>query len=267
MQRVVPGLIMAAAWAGLLLWAPFSLFWTVFILVALLALHEYWRMVWPELSPGRTLILVLVSAGPVYGAGKGDPGLVLAGLVFSFLLVLPLVFRWMREVDGLARVMAWLCLALILIGLGLAHLVLIRGLDNGVAWLVFLTAVTIGSDTGAYYCGRRFGHRKLCPRISPGKTVAGGVGGLVAGTLVAVILEKIMVPEANLFLLLLLAPILVVIGIGGDLSESVLKRCAGVKDSSRLLAGHGGLLDRIDSLLLTAPVLYWLLILFFGGAA
>ena len=267
MQRVVPGLIMAAAWAGLLLWAPFSLFWMVFILVALLALHEFWRMVWPELSAGRTLILVLVSAGPVYGAGRGDPGLVLAGLVFSFLLALPLVFRWMREVDELARVMAWLCLSLILIGLGLGHLVLLRGLDNGVAWLVFLTAVTIGSDTGAYYCGRRFGNRKLCPRISPGKTVAGGVGGLVAGTLVAVILEKIMVPEANLFLLLLLAPILVVIGIGGDLSESVLKRCVGVKDSSRLLAGHGGLLDRIDSLLLTAPVLYWLLILFFGGAA
>jgi phosphatidate cytidylyltransferase len=122
-----------------------------------------------------------------------------------------------------------------------------------------LIAVVAGSDTGAYYAGRAFGGRKLFPQISPKKTVAGGIGGLVAGIAFAEGVNLLFPGNVDFFSLFVAAALLIVVGIAGDLTESMIKRSMGVKDSGTILFGHGGLLDRIDSLLLTAPVLFYLL--------
>jgi phosphatidate cytidylyltransferase len=112
------------------------------------------------------------------------------------------------------------------------------------------------SDTAQYYSGRAFGRRPLAPSISPKKTVEGAVGGLVFGALVLAAVGAWWLPVIPLALRMLFGVTIVALGIAGDLFESMLKRSAGVKDSSSLIPGHGGILDRIDALLFAAPVYY-----------
>jgi phosphatidate cytidylyltransferase len=138
-------------------------------------------------------------------------------------------------------------------------IILLHGLPNGSDWLLILTAITAGSDTGAYYAGRAFGKRKLCPPISPKKTVNGAIGGMLAAVVAAVLLGCVLLPEVNCCKMAVAALLLAAVGIVGDLLESVIKRGTGCKDSGTMLKGHGGLLDRADSLLFAAPLLYALL--------
>jgi phosphatidate cytidylyltransferase len=115
----------------------------------------------------------------------------------------------------------------------------------------------MGSDAGAYYTGRAFGKRKLAPSISPGKTWEGAVGGIVAALAMAALAHFWFFRELPLKYMLPLAAVMALLGIFGDLAESALKRGAGAKDAANLLPGHGGILDRLDSLLFNAPVIYY----------
>ena len=129
---------------------------------------------------------------------------------------------------------------------------------------MFPIAVTWATDTGAYAFGRMFGKHKLIPSVSPSKTVEGAVGGLVVATLGTwLYVTFLLKPFAHLSLtsmgIVVLAVAVGIVGQIGDLAESLLKRDAGVKDSSKLLPGHGGILDRFDSLLFVLPVAYLLL--------
>ena len=118
--------------------------------------------------------------------------------------------------------------------------------------LLFLILLVVAADVGAYFAGRRFGHNKLAPRVSPGKTWEGVLGGFVAAALMAAIGVWWFKLDAPRFLALCI--VVVVASIIGDLTESLFKRHAGLKDSGRLLPGHGGLLDRVDSVTAAAPV-------------
>lgn len=115
------------------------------------------------------------------------------------------------------------------------------------------------NDTGAYLVGSRWGKRRLAPNISPKKSVEGSIGGLILVLLSAVILRLLLFPELSWLRILLIAAVVAIFGTIGDLFESSLKRRAGVKDSGKLIPGHGGILDRIDSLLLAVPAVYLLL--------
>ena len=115
------------------------------------------------------------------------------------------------------------------------------------------------NDTGAYLVGSRWGKRRLAPSISPKKSVEGSIGGLILVLLSAVVLRLLLFPELSWLRILLIATVVAVFGTIGDLFESSLKRQAGVKDSGKLIPGHGGILDRIDSLLLAVPAVYLLL--------
>lgn len=117
------------------------------------------------------------------------------------------------------------------------------------------------NDTGAYLVGSRWGKRRLAPSISPKKSVEGSIGGLLLVLLSAVVLRLLLFPELSWLRILLIATVVAVFGTIGDLFESSLKRQAGVKDSGKLIPGHGGILDRIDSLLLAVPAVYLLLAL------
>jgi phosphatidate cytidylyltransferase len=126
---------------------------------------------------------------------------------------------------------------------------------DGRAAVLLLLAIIVVSDSAQYYCGRTFGKRPLAPTVSPKKTVEGAIGGLVFGT-VATMIGGHYVFGSPIWLLALLGAAISLLGIVGDLFESLLKRSAGVKDSSNLIPGHGGVLDRIDSWLFAAPVYY-----------
>lgn len=141
------------------------------------------------------------------------------------------------------------------IGLPLGAIAAVRA-DAGREALLLLIATLVVSDSAQYYTGRAFGRVPLAPAISPKKTREGAVGGLVFGTAAMAAGGLYVFPGASFPLLLLTAAAVVVLGIVGDLFESLLKRSAGVKDSSTLIPGHGGVLDRIDSWLFAGPVYY-----------
>ena len=130
--------------------------------------------------------------------------------------------------------------------------------------LTFFFLVLMGSDSAAYYTGRAFGKRKLAPRISPGKTWEGAAGGFIASIIAACLAHFTFFRELPLPLAVPLALTMNVLGVVGDLSESALKRGAGAKDAANILPGHGGLLDRLDSLLFNAPLIYYFARIYFG---
>ena len=123
--------------------------------------------------------------------------------------------------------------------------------------LLMFFAMVIFADTGAYYTGRLIGRHKLAPRISPGKTIEGVVGGLVAAIAAGPLSRIVFFHEIPIVHAIVLGALIGVLGPVGDLAESMLKRGADVKDSGKLLPGHGGMLDRVDSILFCAPLLYY----------
>jgi len=141
------------------------------------------------------------------------------------------------------------------IGLPLGAMLAVRE-HQGPAVLFLLMATIIVSDSAQYFVGRAFGRRKLAPAISPKKTIEGACGGFVFGTFALVGIGAWWLPSAPVFLRIILGVAVVALGMAGDLFESMLKRSAGVKDSSALIPGHGGVLDRIDALLFAAPIYY-----------
>ena len=150
-----------------------------------------------------------------------------------------------------------LLFGILYIGFTLGHFLRLRNQQDGALLVLFVLLVTWAGDAAAYYVGKTLGSRPLAPRLSPNKTVEGFLGGLVAAPLVAWTGHVWFLPAVGPVDCLILGVVFTVLGLLGDLSESALKRYAGVKDSGALIPGHGGLLDRVDSLLLNAPVFYY----------
>jgi phosphatidate cytidylyltransferase len=141
------------------------------------------------------------------------------------------------------------------IGMPFGMLVAIHAVGGWMATLLLIATVVV-SDTAQYYSGRAFGKRPLAPAISPKKTIEGAVGGVIAASVFMTFAGRVVFPLTRPLSLLLLGIVIVALGIAGDLFESRLKRVAGIKDSSTLIPGHGGVLDRIDALLFATPAYY-----------
>ena len=182
------------------------------------------------------------------------PLFVLVGCLFALFLFYLLSYEHIQE---LAWNLAVNLLGLLYIPLLLGHFIWLRYMTQGEWWILWLLFVICCGDTAAYYTGKFWGQQKFYPQVSPGKTWAGTYGGLAANVVVGGVLGHWFLPEAKFFTLVLLAFGLGVIGLLGDLFESMLKRQAQVKDASSLLPGHGGMLDRLDSLLFAAPALLY----------
>ena len=150
-----------------------------------------------------------------------------------------------------------LIFGMLYIGFLLGHLLLIRSLPDGIFLVFFVILVTWAGDTGAYYAGVSLGRTALAPRISPKKTIEGLVGGCLLAVVIALVARAWFIPSFTILDALVLGVLLTAAGLMGDLSESMFKRGAGVKDSGGVIPGHGGMLDRLDSLLLTAPTYYY----------
>jgi phosphatidate cytidylyltransferase len=152
----------------------------------------------------------------------------------------------------------WWIGAVLYLGVLGGHFVLLRGLDEGQRWLLVMLAAVFATDTGAYAIGRLFGRHKIAPRISPKKTWEGAVGGYAFGAVAGVAVPLLLLDEAPATaIVVLIAAGVPIAAISGDLVESALKRRLGVEDVSNLLPGHGGFLDRLDSLLFAGPWIYW----------
>ena len=152
----------------------------------------------------------------------------------------------------------WWLVSVLYVAVPGAHFILARNFIDGRDWLIVLLAITFATDTGAYAVGRLFGRHRLAPAISPNKTIEGAIGGLALGAAAAVGVPMLLGVATRMPGPVLLALLVPIAAMAGDLLESALKRRLGVKDMSNLLPGHGGLLDRLDSLLLAGPCLYWI---------
>lgn len=201
---------------------------------------------------------VLHSLFLLFYADRSGQFLMEASALFG-LVVIFYVVRFLRrtEVKGAVQRASLLIFGIFYVGTFGSFVGLLRDLPMGSFWVFTLLAVTWLNDTAAYFVGHRFGRKKLAPGISPGKTIEGffgGFAGSVLGFLLFWFLYGRPIPFVSGFLLALLAGFF---GPVGDLAESLLKRGFQVKDSGNIIPGHGGMLDRIDALLFTAPVVYF----------
>ncbi|MDH4321862.1 MAG: phosphatidate cytidylyltransferase, partial [Desulfobulbaceae bacterium] len=258
MIRLITGLLVCGGWLALVLFGAFPLFWLVVSALGVLALHEYGTVVLSELSPAARLGAMGCGFLPFLAAFGGNAEAVTAALPLALIILVGYIVSRYRDLSDPFLLMSRTGLGILYVGFCGAHLILLRHQPAGVAWLLWLTGITVGSDSLAYYAGRLFGKRKLCPAVSPGKTVVGFVGGLVGSVAVSVLLARFLFIDHDPLVMGLAAALLSCVGVLGDLCESVIKRAMAVKDSGSILPGHGGILDRIDSLLFTAPVLYTL---------
>ena len=252
-QRIVTALILIALLGGLLYFVPRDAMWAVFAVIVALAGWE-WSGMLKLTGPKR----VLYGVGIFVGCAVVQlllPALLLPLLALSVLFWVIAVPFWLRSRSLLGSGFAGMALGALLLMAGWAAM---SALHLKSSWLLLLVMALVWvADVCAYFAGRAFGRHKLAPTISPGKTWE-GVGGAIAGVLAygAILLYS---PwgqywTGGLPLALILLVALTGISVVGDLLESMIKRQAGVKDSSNLLPGHGGVLDRIDSLLSTLPV-------------
>lgn len=205
----------------------------------------------------------------IFDAPAKSPELLLLTLALSLIVVIIAeTFRFQKDFSKLLAGLGVTVFGVIYIAFLGGFLIATRvGFENipglSTKLLLFFFAVIFGSDSGAYFAGRAFGKHKLAPAISPGKTIEGLIGGLLAAAVIAAACSWSFFPELNVWFAIGLGTVMAAVGVLGDLAESAMKRGSGTKDAANILPGHGGLLDRLDSLLLNAPILYYFARLYF----
>lgn len=229
----------------------------VVCIATIVALDEYARMAFPERPRQALAALVVGMAGLLLPAAAwAGAEVTLAGAGLTVVAAGIFVTLWPGEqledaADRLGRALVGLAW----VGL-MTFLIRLRSLDHGVAMLLLALGISWAADTGAYFAGRSFGRTRLYPRVSPKKTWEGLAGGVAGSMLWVLAIEAFALPTFSWATVLVMGPVASVAGVLGDLNESMLKRSHGVKDSGTILPGHGGLLDRIDSVLFVAPVVW-----------
>jgi len=256
MTRVLSGAALIALTVSVVWFAPDRLFQLFAALLVVLSVRELVSLAGASdlrVSTFPVLVSSLLTAGVV---GIQSAYALEVALMAAFVAIgLGALGSWRGGANALATVSAALFPS-IYIGLPIGALVAVRAFAGPrVLFLLMLTVMV--SDTAQYYTGRAFGRRPLAPAISPKKTIEGAVGGFVFGTALFVAAGAWWVPGMPVIFRAGLGLAVVALGIAGDLFESMLKRDMQVKDTGRLLAGHGGVLDRIDALLFAAPAAYW----------
>ena len=214
-----------------------------------------------NLRAAYVVLVALVLAGLFMSWRDGRVQQVVLLLAAAWwLLALIWVMRYPKGLDNARRPLLGAGVGAMLLGPAFLALVALHGRPQGPLWILFLLVLIWAADTGAYFAGRGFGKHKLAARVSPAKTWEGVAGGLLLSLLVTALAGILLfhLESLKLALFLLLCSVVVAFSVVGDLTESMFKRQAGVKDSGTLFPGHGGVLDRLDSLLAAAP-------LFLGG--
>ncbi|MFC1885491.1 phosphatidate cytidylyltransferase [Thermodesulfobacteriota bacterium] len=229
--------------------------------VCLIALWEYFGIVFHPLGPDKRIMMpglgFLIGSFIIFAAYRNSFQLMM-GLVSLNLLLAGLIslFDFKTDKDVMQHVYKQV-LGVVYIPFFLSFLVLIRNGESGAIWICFLLCIIFAGDTAAYYVGTYFGKHKLCPAVSPKKTFEGAIGGLLANLLVGALFKTIFLTAGSWVGSILFFLSVGIAGQVGDLFESEHKRLAGIKDSSGILPGHGGVLDRFDALLFAAPAAYF----------
>jgi phosphatidate cytidylyltransferase len=224
--------------------------------VGFIGILEYCQMTLPGRGGENMLISACSAAIPMLFYLRSAAAVVLAIALFFLSIAIHTLFRF-NDVRQAASEASLLFFGIIYVPYLLGYLILLRSHPSGLNWILLILFIVMSGDSAAYFGGSRFGKRKLYPAVSPNKSVEGalfGLAGSVAGTMVAKLLffSDLSVVDGVLAALLIGSLSQV-----GDLFESMIKRSCGVKDSGKIMPGHGGMLDRLDSILFAAPATYY----------
>jgi phosphatidate cytidylyltransferase len=253
-------LALVALFVAIFLLSPVWLVCIIAALIILLASWEYLEMACPGQPVGdRSLCLALAALVPM--AASSETGVWLYGsLFFAFFVLAVRSLGGKRDLGERLEELQRSFFGIFYVSFLLSHMVLLRTLEDWKPWIFFILIVTYIGDVAAFFSGTRWGKRKLSPLLSPKKTVEGAAGSLLASVLAGYACKLVFFSALTSLEALWIAALLSITGQLGDLVESLIKRSYGIKDSGRMLPGHGGILDRIDSLLLAGPVGYYLAI-------
>ena len=241
--------------------------WLLLLLVLVVTaggLHELFSLLLAEARTwvrGLTLIAGLLL--PLLTYWQGMPGLTVA-TVAAILIALAVHLPLFARQEAVLKSLGAMVFSLLYLPFLISHVLLLSQVESGRRWILFLFLVIFAGDTGAYYVGHRWGRHKLWPAVSPGKTIEGAIGGLLSSLAMALLAGVLLLSlgKAGVGFLLALGFVMAAVGQMGDLMESMLKRISQVKDAGGLLPGHGGLLDRLDSLIFAFPITYYGVVFF-----
>lgn len=256
LARVLTGLTLIVAVYLVVFHSPRLIFFLLVLAAIFLSLREFYQLVIPEAAFLGKLVGTLLALGMAVLIYLDQYSLAVNILALGIILLATINMAGSGDLMAALVNTGLIVLGTLYAGLLLTFLIVIRNSNQGqeLVFLVFL--LTWAQDVAAFFAGRAWGSRKLYPRLSPGKTWEGFLAGLLLSALLAVASQPFLVRELSLLVRLFLGLGVGLIGPLGDLFESMVKRSAGAKDSGRLLPGHGGLLDRLDSLLFSAPFAY-----------
>ena len=244
-------ILFAVIWFG---HPPLSIAVAAIAVVGVLELYTLLSLRW--LSPGTLIGLSLTAVflvGAAFFAEVVQPVLAAATVV----LCLGVLYLRQRQQLRFVGPVMWGGLGAFLITWPLCHFILLRDLPKGEYWVFYTLATVFAADTGAYFVGKAVGQHKLAPRISPNKTVEGAGGGIAAAVVLGTLAHSLMGLPGALAPIIVLSAVIALVSMLGDLAESYLKRRVGAKESGKLLPGHGGVLDRLDSVVFTVPLVYY----------
>jgi phosphatidate cytidylyltransferase len=255
--RVLTAAVAIPPLVWLIVWAPTWIYNIVILATTFVALREFAEMGLGGISGARTTV---VAGGMVIAVamGLGQSGTAIsAGIVACLAGVLLSTLATAQDMEKSVSKAAHILLGCLYGGVLLPHFIWLRGVEDGSAWVIFLLACAMAGDAGGYFGGAAFGSRKLWPTVSPQKTVEGALVSMFASLAAGVAFNHLVLGKLGGVEVLCVAGVISVLGQTGDLLESMIKRAYDAKDSGGLFPGHGGVLDRTDSLILPVVFVYY----------
>jgi phosphatidate cytidylyltransferase len=257
-KRWLTGLLLAAAIFVIIIFGSPVVLAAVITFFSVGGIWEYNNIVFGKKEYSKEKIEGIIFAAVIpfsmlYCTSQFVLGVLAFCIILAFILFLGSARENAIDIKNVAKVI----FGLMYIPFLISHFILLRLVDKGVLWVLFVLVLAFAGDITALYIGKYFGKHKLIPAISPGKTIEGTIGLVLGSTIACVVFSYYCFPQISLMQIAILAFVGSIIGQLGDLSESAIKRNYGLKDASSLLPGHGGLLDRMDCLMFICPFVYY----------
>ena len=264
LKRIIAALVLTPLFLILIIKGSYVHYSMLVVVLASLGLWEYFNLIGDRVDRRLRNIGILWGVLLAGGFHVGSSQGIIAMLALGFISVCLVRLSKVGDLGTVFQEIGYTFLGPLYVGLLLGHLSLIRSTLEGREWTLLLFFTIWMGDIAAFYTGLSIGKHKLYPEISPNKTIEGAIGGTLGCFMVVAAAKVFYMNQLSVMDVLIISVGIAVMGQLGDLCESMFKRAAGVKDSGNLIPGHGGILDRFDSVLFAAPFLYYYLVFIKG---